>query len=40
VDHSLKYEGTEKTLHRLHADFHVPDTHAMVRDFVRECHMC
>jgi hypothetical protein len=40
VAHGLEHEGTEKTLHWLRADFHVPNARAAVSDFVRECHMC
>jgi hypothetical protein len=31
------HEGTKKTLHRLRAEFHVPDAHAVVRNFVSAC---
>jgi hypothetical protein len=34
------HEGTEKTLHRLHADFFVPGAHAAIRDFVCACITC
>jgi hypothetical protein len=32
--HGTDHEGTQKTLHRLRADFHVPGTWEVVRDFV------
>jgi hypothetical protein len=35
--HDCGHEGTEKTLHQLHADFHVPGARALVRDFVCTC---
>jgi hypothetical protein len=35
--HGAGHEGTEKTLHQLRRDFHLPGTHAVVRDFVRTC---
>jgi hypothetical protein len=35
--HGCSHEGTEKTLHRLRADFHVPGARALVCDFVRAC---
>jgi hypothetical protein len=38
--HGCGHEGTKKTLHRLHTDFHVPGTHALVCDFVRACTTC
>jgi hypothetical protein len=40
VAHGLGHEGTKKTLHRLHVDFHVPSARAIVHDFIRECHVC
>jgi hypothetical protein len=38
--HRCGHEVTEKTLHRLRADFHVPGARALVRDFVRACTTC
>jgi hypothetical protein len=38
--HGCGHEGTEKTLHRLRADFHVPGACALVRDFVLTCTTC
>jgi hypothetical protein len=38
--HDARHEGTEKTLHRLRAGFHIPSMHSLVRDFVRACEVC
>jgi hypothetical protein len=38
--HGIGHEGTEKTLHRLRADFHIPGAHKAVRDFVKACATC
>jgi transposase InsO family protein len=38
--HDAGHEGTQKTLHRLRADFFVPDARTIVRDFVRGCATC
>jgi hypothetical protein len=38
--HDMGHEGTEKTLHRLRADFHVPSARALVQEFVRACVVC
>jgi hypothetical protein len=38
--HGMGHEGTEKTLHRLRADFHVPGARALVQEFVRACVVC
>lgn len=38
--HGAGHEGTQKTLHRLRADFHVPGARAKVADFVRACTTC
>jgi hypothetical protein len=34
------YEGTQKTLHRLRADFHIEHDRRTVSDFVRSCSTC
>jgi hypothetical protein len=38
--HGAGHEGIAKTLHRLHVDFHVSGSHAIVSEFVRACAMC
>jgi hypothetical protein len=38
--HGTRHEGTQKTLHRLRADFFVPSVRTTVRDFVRRCATC
>jgi hypothetical protein len=38
--HDTGHKGTEKTLHRLYADFHTPGEHGAVRDFVCTCEVC
>jgi transposase InsO family protein len=38
--HDAGHEGTQKTLHRLHADFFVPGTRTIVRNFVHGCITC
>jgi hypothetical protein len=38
--HSCGHEGTEKTLHRLCVDFHVPDARDFMRNFVCACTTC
>jgi hypothetical protein len=38
--HAARHEGIEKTLHRLHADFHIPGVPGLVREFLRACEMC
>jgi hypothetical protein len=38
--HGCDHEGTEKTLHRLRAEFHVSSARALVRDFMRVCTTC
>jgi hypothetical protein len=38
--HGAGHKGTEKTLHHLRTDFHVPRARALVRDFVRACTVC
>jgi hypothetical protein len=35
--HNVSEEGTQKTLHRLRADFFVPSAWTVVRDNVRAC---
>lgn len=35
-----QHEGVSKTLHRLRADFHIPQDHQAVQDFVRACVTC
>jgi hypothetical protein len=34
------HEGTEKTLHRLHADFYIPGARTAVHEFVSACAVC
>lgn len=36
----IVHEGVHKTLHQLRADFHVPNEHSVVQDYVRACVMC
>jgi hypothetical protein len=31
MSHGVGHDGTQKTLHRLHADFFMPDAQAVVR---------
>jgi hypothetical protein len=38
--HECGHEGTEKMLHRLRADFHVPSTRALVHDSMHACTTC
>jgi hypothetical protein len=38
--HECGHEGTEKMLHQLRADFHVPSTRALVHDFMHACTTC
>ena len=38
--HSAGHEGVHKTVHRLRADFHVPNDRVVVQDFVRACSVC
>jgi hypothetical protein len=38
--HGVGHEGTEKTLHMLLVDFHIPDVRTVVRDWVRKCGVC
>jgi hypothetical protein len=38
--HGAGHEGTEKALHRLRADFHIPDARTVVHDWVRKCGVC
>jgi hypothetical protein len=38
--HGTGLEGIAKTLHRLHADFHVPGSCAIITEFVRACTTC
>lgn len=38
--HSSGHEGTQKTLHRLQSQFHVPGIHKLVQEFVRSCATC
>jgi hypothetical protein len=37
--HGVGHEGTEKTLHRLRADFHIPGARGLVREFVHACEI-
>jgi hypothetical protein len=39
-EHGAGHEGTEKTLHRVRADFHIPSTRALVHEFMRACAIC
>ena len=38
--HAAGHEGTQKTLHRLRAEFYIPRDRALVRDLVRSCTTC
>jgi len=38
--HGAGHEGVHKTVHRLRADFHVPNDRVVVQDFVRACSVC
>jgi len=38
--HGAGHEGVHKTVHRLRADFHVPNDRVVVQDFVRACFVC
>jgi hypothetical protein len=38
--HGLGHEGVHKTLHRLRADFHLPNDCLAVQEFVRVCAVC
>jgi hypothetical protein len=38
--HSYSHEGTKKMLHRLRVDFHVPDAHALVCNFMSASTTC
>jgi hypothetical protein len=38
--HGAGHEGTEKTLHRVRADFHILGAQALVCEFVRACAIC
>lgn len=38
--HGVGHEGTQKTLHRLHASFFNPHTHRLVRDYMKSCVIC
>ena len=38
--HGMAHEGVHKTLHRLRADFHVPNDCVVIQDFVRACAVC
>jgi hypothetical protein len=38
--HSVGHEGTQKTLHRLRADFYIPRDRVLVQDLVRSCTTC
>jgi hypothetical protein len=38
--HGIGHEGTEKTLHRVRADFFIPGARTAVQDFVRACSTC
>jgi hypothetical protein len=38
--HGSGHEGTEKTLHRVHVDFHIPGDRALVCEFVCACVVC
>ena len=38
--HGAGHEGVHKSLHRLRADFHVPNDHRVVQDFIRACSVC
>jgi hypothetical protein len=38
--HGTGHEGTKKILHHLRADFHIPSTRDLVREFVCACKIC
>jgi hypothetical protein len=38
--HEDGHEGVQRTLHRLRGDFHFPDMHRVVQNFVRACATC
>lgn len=38
--HTVRHEGIQKTLHRLQADFHVPQARKLVKEFVQTCVTC
>jgi hypothetical protein len=38
--HGTRHKGTEKTLHHLRADFHIPGVRGLVREFVRAYEIC
>ncbi|XP_010262237.1 PREDICTED: uncharacterized protein LOC104600803 [Nelumbo nucifera] len=38
--HNSTHEGVQKTLHRIHADFHWQGMKAAMRDFIQNCSMC
>ena len=38
--HDDGHEGVQRTLHRLHRDFHFPNMRRCVQDFVRACLTC
>lgn len=38
--HGTGHEGVHKTLHRLRADFHLPNDRVPVQDFIRSCLVC
>jgi hypothetical protein len=38
--HGISHEGTQKTLHRLRAEFYIPGDQALVADWVWSCTTC
>jgi hypothetical protein len=38
--HGAGHEGTQKTLHHLRTDFHLPGARAVVQEYVRACAVC
>lgn len=38
--HAVGHDGVHKTLHRLQADFHVPNDRVVLQEFVRACAVC
>jgi hypothetical protein len=38
--HGIGHEGTQKTLHRLRAEFYIPSDRALVADCMRSCTTC
>jgi hypothetical protein len=38
--HEDGHEGVHRTLHRLRCDFHFPNMHHLVQEFVRSCPTC